>query len=221
MSADTIYQIIGYVGSALIVVSMTRTSILKLRLFGLAGSATFLVYSLLIGAYPIAVVNVVIIGVHVWFLRDLLANRDEYFTVLDVRPDSRYLAHFLEFYDSEIRRYQPEFSYEASDDERAAFVLRDLVPAGLFIGRPCDDHSMQVELDFVIPQYRDFKIGDFLYSTKSGVFTDPKCDRAWSYGDAKEHAAYLQRMGFEPGGTRDGRTIYVKDLRQLQAVSKS
>lgn len=220
LSADAIYQIIGYVGSALILVSVTRTSILKLRLFGLAGSTTFLIYSLLIGAYPIAVVNVVVIFVHLFFLRDLLANRNEYFTVLEVRPDSRYLAYFLEFYDSEIRRFQPEFAYEASDDERASFILRDLVPAGLFIGRPCDDHSMQVELDFVIPQYRDLKIGDFLYSDRSGVFADPKCDRAWSYGDAPEHAQYLERMGFNPARNRDGRMVYVKDLRQIHATSE-
>ena len=219
MSADTIYQIIGYVGSALIIVSLTRTSILKLRLFGLAGSSTFFVYSLLIGAYPIAVVNVVIIFVHLFFLRDLLANRDEYFTVLDVRPDSRYLAYFLDFYADEICRFQPDFAYEASGEERAVFILRDLVPAGLFIGRPCEDHSMQVQLDFVIPQYRDFKIADFLYSDRSGVFTDPKCDHAWSYGEAPEHAAYLKRMGFAPGGERADRTIYVKDLRRIRAPS--
>ena len=44
----------------MLIVSMTRTSILKLRVFGLVGSLVFLTYSLLIEAYPIAVVNVVI-----------------------------------------------------------------------------------------------------------------------------------------------------------------
>lgn len=216
MSASTVYEIIGYVGSAFIVVSLTRKSIVKLRLFGLAGTITFLVYAILIEAYPIAIVNVVIIGIHVYFLRQLLSKQKEYFRVLTVRKDSRYLDYFLGFHADLIKLDQPDFVREPSDDNIRAFILRDLVPAGLFIGRVCPDHSIEVLLDFVIPQYRDFRIGSYLYSRRSGVFADPQCDRAWSTARTKLHVEYLEKMGFV---LDDG--TYVKDLRPLHAPGRA
>ncbi len=215
MNADAVYQAIGYLGSALIVVSLTRKSILKLRLFGLAGSMVFLIYSVLIGAYPIAVVNVVIIFVHIFFLRDLLSKRNEFFTVLRVHEDSQYLAYFLEFHADDIHHFQPGFTYTPAAEQIRVFILRNLVPAGLFIGRVCPDASIEVQLDFVIPQYRDFKVGGFLYSARSGIFTNPRCERAWSEPGTRLHAEYLDRMGFVAVTTADGRTVYRLDLASL------
>ncbi len=218
MNVDFIVEAVGYLGSALLILSMTRTSILKLRVFGLIGSLVFLTYSLLIEAYPIAVVNVVIASVHIYFLRQLLSKRTEYFTILEVRPESRYLEYFLDFHADEISRFQPGFRYEAQNDQIRAFILRDLVPAGLFIGRSCQDHSVEVLLDFVIPQYRDFRVGQFLYSERSGVFRDPRCDHAWSATGTPAHNEYLERMGFELIEEPGSEPAYTKDLRPMQSA---
>ena len=69
MSSTIIYEIVGWIGSALVVVSLTQRSIFKLRLIGVGAAASFLVYGILIGAYPLVIVNVVVIGVHLYFLR--------------------------------------------------------------------------------------------------------------------------------------------------------
>jgi hypothetical protein len=217
VTASTFYELIGYAGSALIVVSLTRTSILKLRLFGLAGAATFVIYGFLIGAYPVALVNGAIVVVHLFFLRRLLARRDEHFTVLEVDRGSRYLAYFIEFHQEEIGRFQPDFSMGPDGDLVTAFVLRDLVPAGLFIGRRCTDRSVEILLDFVIPQYRDLRIGTFLYSTDSGIFADPECHRAWSRSGNAVHDEYLVKMGFVGANDAQGRPILEKDLRALRS----
>lgn len=214
MSTAAVYELVGYVGSALIVISLTRTSLLKFRLFGLAGSMTFLVYSLLIGAYPIAIVNVVIIGIHLWFIRNLLSGAQEFFTILHVRGDSRYLQYFLEFHRAEIDRYEPEFAYEPTEPQITVFILRDAIPAGLFIGVAHDDRSIEVQLDFAVPAYRDFKAGAFLYSTRSGIFEDAGYDLAWTVSGTKEHIAYLERLGFE-ATTRKGHRVYAKDISTL------
>ena len=213
MSADAIYELVGYLGSLFIVTSLTMKSLLKLRLIGLVGSATFIVYGLLIGAIPIAIVNSVIVVIHVYYLRKLLWKRSEIFTVLHVRKESAYLEYFIRFYDDDIRRYIPDFSYEASDDQVRVFTLRDLVPAGLFIANRCADGEMEVKLDFVIPAYRDFKIARYLYSTDSGIFEDPRCDRVWSVATTAIHADYLGKMGFQ----QDGSGAYSLDLSSRHA----
>ncbi|MEQ8842378.1 MAG: hypothetical protein RIB98_15440 [Acidimicrobiales bacterium] len=190
-------EAIGYTGSALIVLSITQKSILRLRLLGLAGGLVFLGYSLIIGAYPIAAVNLIASSIHIWYLRKLVRRKDEVFRVLHVDPDSTYLLDFLEFYRQEIQgRFQPEFVYSPSDDLVTAFILRDMVPAGLLIGRPDGDHSFEIQLDFVIPDYRDFKIGSYVYGTESKLFHDLELRSVWARSTDAEHGAYLRRMGF-------------------------
>ncbi len=212
MNSELIVELIGYIGSAFVIVSLTRTSILKLRLFGLTGATFFVAYSVIIEAYPIAVVNVIIVGIHLFFLRGLLSKKSEFFTTLEVRGDSRYLDYFLRFHEDDIRNYREGFRFEPREDQIRVFVLRDLVPAGLLIGRPCADHAFEVELDYVIPRYRDLRIAEFLFSPRSGVFTDPLCKRAWSRPGTSSNVEYLEKMGFERAADDDGSTIYVKDL---------
>ena len=216
MESDLIIELVGYLGSAFVVISLTRTSILKLRVFGLVGAAIFLIYSLIIEAYPIAVVNAVIVGIHVFFLRGLLSKKSEFFTTLEVKGDSRYLDYFLRFHEDDIRTYREDFRFEPAEDQIRVFVLRDLVPAGLLIGRACADHALEVELDYVIPRYRDFRIAEFLFSSRSGVFTDPLCERAWSIPGTDINIAYLERMGFHRDTDADGNLIFVKDLVPIE-----
>lgn len=206
MDSNLAVEVVGYVASALIILSITQKSILKLRVIGLAGSLTFLAYSLAIGAYPIAVVNIVAASIHAWYLRELIRRKDEVFRILHVHPDSRYLLDFLDHYRDEIQgHFQPEFVYQPSPDQVTAFILRDMVPAGLFIGEARDDNTFEVQLDFVIPQYRDFKIGSYVYSSDSGLLTglEPTC--VWADASNSDHAQYLRRMGFAECPDRPGR----------------
>lgn len=199
MDSGVVIEAVGYLASAVIVWSITQRSILRLRLLGLVGSLMFLVYSIAIGAYPIAVVNAIAGGIHLWYLRKLIAHKDEVFRVLHVLPDSRYLLDFLDFYRDDIQgRFQPEFEYRPDEGRLTAFILRDMVPAGLFIGREADDGSFHVELDFVIPQYRDFKVAGYVYSPRSGLFDDDCPPLVWTEASNADHAAYLRRVGFSP-----------------------
>ena len=70
--------------------------------------------------------------------------------------------------------------YDESDDKITSFILRDLVPAGLFVGRRHPDRSVEILLDYVSPQYRDFKIGRYLFSKAAGLFFDPTSSNSGS-----------------------------------------
>ena len=194
MEATTLYTLIGYVGSALVVASLAMRSILKLRLIGLAGAITFVVYGYLIGAWPIVWTNVVIVIIHLHFLREI-RRTDEYFKVLEVRRESNYLRYFLDHFAEDIEVAWPGFEFEPEDDVLTLFILRDLVPAGLFVAKALDEDTLELQLDYAIPGYRDFKIGRYLYSKgalrKRGyasIVAETNGDRA---------ADYLMKMGFE------------------------
>jgi hypothetical protein len=176
----SVATLIGYLGSALVVASLSMRSILKLRIIGLAGAFTFVAYGYLIDAWPIVLTNVVIVGIQLAFLREIL-TAEEYFRLLEVRPDSPYLDVFLDRYGSEIAKIWPDFSQEEASGRLTIFVLRDLVPAGLFVANVKRPSVLELRVDFVIPGYRDFKIGRHLYHSGSLLergFTRPPYRRA-------------------------------------------
>ena len=64
-------EIFGYVGTALVVLSMTMTSVTRLRLLNTLGSAMGAAYALIGGVYPMALMNLCLIGIHLYrLLRD-------------------------------------------------------------------------------------------------------------------------------------------------------
>ena len=199
---EMLIEIVGYTGSALVILSLLQKSILRLRTIGLVASSTFLIYSVAIEAYPIAVVNVVAASIHLYYLRKLLRRKSEVFTILRMRPESRYLAYFLDFYKDDIAsRYQPEFVYKPDERTLAVFLLRDMVPAGLLVARVHGDSSFEILLDYVIPQYRDFKLARWLYSDESGIFEEASCRCAWTRVKTPDQEEYFTKMGFKPDRT--------------------
>jgi len=50
-------EIFGYIGTLLVLVSMTMSSLAKLRMVNVSGSVISMIYSLLISAYPIVFLN--------------------------------------------------------------------------------------------------------------------------------------------------------------------
>lgn len=194
MATDTLFTVIGYAGSALVVTSLAMRSILKLRLVGLAGAVTFVTYGYLIGAWPIVWTNVVIVLIHLHFLREIRRS-DEFFKVLEVRRESNYLRHFLDHYAEDIEKAWPGFHYRSEPDILTLFVLRDMVPAGLFVARKLDAETLELELDYAIPGYRDFKIGRHLYS--KNMLRDLGYAAIVAETSGEEAAEYLRKMGFE------------------------
>jgi hypothetical protein len=189
------YELIGYVASVLVAISLMMSSILRLRLINLAGATFFAAYGFLIGSTPVAAVNVFIVGVNVYYLVRIFGAR-EYFHILEVQPDSEYLRHFLDFCRSDIARYLPDFDGSVRGSDLVFFTLRDVVPAGLVIGNPQPDGTLLVRLDYVLPRFRDFKVGEFVYGQRAAFFRAKGIRRLVARARTTEHARYLLRMGF-------------------------
>ena len=80
-----------------------------------------------------------------------------------------------------------------------------MVPAGLLIGEANDDGTFKVNLDFVIPQYRDFKIGTYVFAHGTALLGDISPSIVWAEASNRDHAQYLRRMGFSECPGRPGR----------------
>jgi len=203
----SVYEIIGYIASILVAVSLMMSSILKLRVINLIGAACFTIYGILIGAYPIVVVNFIIVLIDLYYLYEMYAAK-EYFKILGVSNNSEYLKYFLGFHDQDIKQFFPDFSHTPSEQRFAFFALRNLVPAGLFIGEIREKDTLFVELDYAIPGYRDFKIDKFIYSENTEFFKEKGFRKiSISPGD-KKHKTHLRKMGFVPDDPKNNTTSY-------------
>jgi hypothetical protein len=193
-------EAVGYLGSALVITSLLMTRILRLRVISLSGSTAFLIYGLLIASVPIVITNVVIMGINITFL--WRATRvTERFSLLEVRPDSRYLEEFLQFHHEDILVHQPDWNGEIADPELTVLVLRDMQPAMAIVGK-VGRGAMELRLDYAIPRFRDYRMGRFLYDSNAEFFLDKKITTISASGQTASHVKYLKRMGFsetEPG----------------------
>lgn len=208
---QTILESIGYLGSVLIAISLTMKSLLRLRLFNLAGALVFTIYGLLIHAYPIAALDGFIVIIDLYYLIQMWQQKD-YFKLLEVSANSAYLKSFVEFYRREIADYFPNYTFKPDSDDMVVFVLRNMVPAAALVVH-VEGEQARVVLDFVIPGYRDFRAGRFLFEESAGYFQQRGITRFVSEPGIMKHEAYLKRMGFE---FRDG--LYYRNIKPQQVL---
>lgn len=194
---------LGYAASAVVVVSLMMSSLVRLRWVNLVGASLFSAYGFLIGAIPVGVLNGAIAVIDVYYLARFHGGRDHFRVVL-VEPESAYLRHFLEFHRVEISELFPDFDFETRGRSLVLFVLRNTVPAGLFVATGERDGDLRVDVDFVTREHRDFKVGEFLFTSGAELLARTGCDRAVARARQRKHERYLRKMGFEPAGGESG-----------------
>ena len=187
-------EMLGYLGSALVVASMLMSSVVKLRVINTIGSGIFAVYALIIHSYPTALMNVCLVGINVCNLVRL-SRKDQSYDLVDGAGEEGLLGYLLDYYRADIQTYFPDFSRDRVGD-RAFIVCCNGNPAGLLLGIDGGQGTLQVLLDY--------SIGGYLYDRlpSRGVRTLVFAGRA-----SQAHRAYLTKMGFVQ---KDG--TYVKNL---------
>lgn len=68
MDIHMIVELVGYLGSILVVVSVLMTSMVKLRIVNSIGASIFTVYALIIQSYPTALMNFSLVVINLYYL---------------------------------------------------------------------------------------------------------------------------------------------------------
>lgn len=188
-------EIFGYIGTALIIISMMMTSVLKLRIFNMCGSLISLIYAAVCNTWPVAVMNFCLICINMFQTIRQVRQKDKFGHVI-VGADDSTTGYFLNYYAADIQKYFPDYSLTPSDGSEIHVIFVNGEIVGVIIGARTSD-VYRIEMDYVIPRYRDIKVGQFLFPRlkDSGIntLTSPKSTEA--------HDKYLARLGFaEEGG---------------------
>ncbi|MDO5534584.1 MAG: hypothetical protein Q4F65_08035 [Propionibacteriaceae bacterium] len=190
-------EIVGYVASALIAASFMMKSLVRLRWVSLIGSAIFVVYGALIGAWPVLITNLIVAAANVVNLRRELRT-DSAITVVAIDAEAPFLHDFLSSQAEDIATSQPDYHPQASDTF-VRLVNRDGLPAGVLIGEPAGQELL-VKLDYVTPAYRDSVSATWLFGPGRATFTDAGFTRLIAHAHTSVHRNYLEMIGFHPEG---------------------
>lgn len=207
MGSISILEWIGYAASVLVLISMLMSSFLKLRIVNLVGSGMFSVYGFMIGSFPVGLLNLFVVFANIWHLYKMFGVHDN-FSALEIRRDNRYLVKFLDFYSKDINKYFPNFEYNNGVNTYSYMILRNMAVAGVFLAREVKDKVLYVGLDYVIPEYRDLKPGNFIYKEKVKYFEEQGYNTLVTIPTTDYHKKYLVKMGFKRGDI-DGVEHYI------------
>ncbi len=197
-------EIVGWVGSLLVIVSLTQARVLRFRVLNLVGAVIATAYNAIVGIWPFAVMNGVIAVIDVYWLVRLQRERhdEQAYAVLEVPSDDSVLAHLVSTHAADIARFHPAFTAADPAPSAAFVVVRGDELVGAVVVRSAGEGTGRVDLDYVTPRYRDFTPGEFVYRD-SGVFAAHGFRRLVIGGSpAPESRAYLERVGFR--STDDG-----------------
>lgn len=187
---------LGYVASFIILVSLLMSSIKKLRWINLVGAILFGIYGYLIESVPTSFMNFGIALIDIYFLIAIYSNKT-YLKLLPIQNDASFIDAFLAFYEKDIKTYSDITKDDIKRSKIKFYVLRDMNPAGLFVCEEKDEKTLKITLDYVVPTYRDFKIGDYVFKSQSETFKTLGYERFEVETTNKEHIKYITKMGFK------------------------
>lgn len=200
---------IGYLGSVLVAFSLTMSSIKKLRWYNLVGATVFAFYGFMIGALPVALLNLFIVITNIFYLFRMYSHRDD-FKLIRVDSSDAYLTYFLKYHQKEIVQFFPDFNSETwnkTDNSFTVLLIRNAAVAGVFSG-VINDGVLSVNIDFVTAPYRDLKPGQFIYNQNREFFADAGIKRFKAYSKSEIHKNYLLKMGFVPDDSLQGDSLF-------------
>ena len=198
-------DLLGYIASGLIVIAMSMTAIVRLRIVGFMGATAMAAYGVALGAWPVVGANTIIAAMHAVQLRRLMA-RGSRFELQPIASASQwYLQRFIAFYADDIRKTHPEFDVAAfmrdveHVDFKGFFVLRDMLSSGLFLYREDPaTHAIVIVLDYVTPKFRDLKNARFAYAELPRMVDSAVFRRCLVRPATDEMRRYFLRFGFVP-----------------------
>ncbi|MDD3739032.1 MAG: hypothetical protein PHP31_07035 [Lentimicrobiaceae bacterium] len=191
----TILEWIGYVASILIAISLATKSIIRLRWINLFGAIVFFIYGYLIKSVPVFAVNVFITIIDIYYLYEIYSKKIK-ISIIKVSESDLYFNSFINFYKKDILKFHPNCNFDSIGNLQKYIVLRNANIVGIFCYRIDEISNVEIVVDYVTHEYRDFKNGEFVYPEITKALSNKGIRGYLMKEPSKKHHRYLKRMGF-------------------------
>ena len=210
-----VVELVGWVGSALLIVSLLQTRVMRFRVLNAISCVVLVGYNAVVGVWPMVAMNVVLVGINLFVITRLLRQRhdERVYEVTPIGVTEPYLSRLLERHASDIREFNPTLPPTLPTDvatlaEHAFLVTTKDEVVGVVLSRPGGvEGEQQIVLDYVLPPYRDFTPGEFVFRP-DGPFASLGTRRVVASPGMAADPRYARAVGFVQQGD-----AHVLDLR--------
>ncbi|MBQ7780216.1 MAG: hypothetical protein IJ404_06945 [Clostridia bacterium] len=145
-------EIFGYIGTALVLLSMMMTKLSMLRVFNICGSVISATYSYLSGAMPVALLNVGLIAIN---LTQLIIDkkRKKQFSVIRIKVNDESLKNFLCEHRDDMGKRFPERSLNIGEESVIYMVYSAKEPIGVFVGTE-ENGDLCISFGYAVSKYK-------------------------------------------------------------------
>lgn len=193
MSFEVAVEIFGYISSAIVVFSLTRTSVKKLWIINGIGAIGFIIYAVIIQSYPTALMNFGALIIDIVQLYRLHHVHDSFETV-EATPGSAYYDWFIKKHEEELKAYDPEEKYKTA--QHSLFFVRNNEVAGV-LAYNVSDGSAEIVLDYVTDKFRDCRIGRYFFGETNPYFVQQGISKFVTRTTNPKHEGYLSALNFK------------------------
>jgi hypothetical protein len=189
--------VIGYVASIFLAFSLIVKNAIKFRILNILGCITFIIYGVLIPAFPVILANGLLLCINIYQLFKLHKSVEQ-FKYVSIEPTDKIVEHFIEFYKNDIEQYFPSFKAIENNSNQISFVvLRDAAIASIFAANVDAEGNATIKIDYTIPQYRDYKVGKFIFEKEKTYLINNQVKKVvYETVSNKKHLNFIQVMGF-------------------------
>ncbi|WP_087509687.1 hypothetical protein [Cellulomonas iranensis] len=148
------WEIVGWVGSVLVVLSLMQARVWRFRVMNLVGAVLATTYNAVFGIWAFAAMNGAIAVIDVYWLWRLRRERSDaaVYAVVEVAPDDAYLRHVLAVHADDVARHRTVPAVGAHAPSSSAPGLPALVApvAGAQVPDPSTPGTPGDELAFLV-----------------------------------------------------------------------
>lgn len=151
--------------------------------------------------------NLGIAGINVYYLWKFYST-DEQFKLIAASVNTEYFDHFIS---ENLADIETQTSIDELRKANTAFyMLRDNSIAGVLVGNNNEKGELSILLDYVTPQYRDFKLANYYFVSHPNEIKQRGVNTLIAKAATVEHKNYLFNIGFQVTDAAEG--IYQKQL---------
>ena len=140
----------GYIGTALVIVSMMMTNLLTLRIINMCGGLISLIYAACVPTWPVVVLNACLISINfVQTIRQLRGKEDV--TILSTEVSNPTVQYLMQLWQKDIEKNYPNYSFEATNEGKIHILYVGEAAVGFFTSWQEENNN---EVLYLAPAHR-------------------------------------------------------------------
>jgi len=167
----SLLELVGWVGSAVLIISLLQTRVMRFRVLNAISCVVLVGYNAAVGVWPMVAMNVVLVGINLGVIAKLVRQRHDTraYDAVAIGTAEPFLAALLQRHRTDIATFNPDLPADLPADparlaEHAFLVSSgDQVVGVVLSRRGAGPDEQQVVLDYVLPPFRDFTPGEFVF----------------------------------------------------------